>query len=44
MKKDLKLQLKFNYIDKEKYSKLISKSEEVGKLLNYMINNPEKFN
>ena len=35
--------LKFNYINKEKYDKFILKSEEVGKLLNYMINNPEKF-
>ena len=31
------------YISSEKKIELQSKSEEVGKLLNYMINNPDKF-
>lgn len=31
------------YINKENYNSLVSESEEVGKLLNYMMNNPEKF-
>ncbi|MGR3811242.1 four helix bundle protein [Jiulongibacter sp. NS-SX5] len=31
------------YIKEEQYLELSSKTEEVGKLLNYMINNPEKF-
>lgn len=32
-----------DYIPKEKYNELISKSEEVGKLVNHMIQNPEKY-
>lgn len=32
-----------NYISQETYDLLLSKSFEVGKLLNYMILNPEKF-
>jgi len=32
-----------NYITKETYSSLIEKSEEVGRLLNHMIENPEKY-
>ena len=35
--------LKFNYINREEYDRFIKQSEEVGKLLNYMINNSEKF-
>jgi four helix bundle protein len=31
------------YIDKTTYDELTTESEEVGKLLNYMILNPEKF-
>ncbi len=31
------------YIDLEIKNRLIGKSQEVGKLLNYMINNPGKF-
>jgi four helix bundle protein len=31
------------YITKDEYDDLILKSEEVGKLLNYMIDNPDKF-
>ncbi len=31
------------YITKEIYDKLISQSEEVGRLLNHMIENPEKY-
>ena len=32
-----------NYILQEEYVRLQFQSEEVGKLLNYMINNPERF-
>ncbi len=32
-----------HYISEEKYRELIEKSEEVGKLLNHMIENPEKY-
>tara|TARA_R100000935_G_scaffold41776_1_gene63447 strand:- start:320 stop:688 length:369 start_codon:yes stop_codon:yes gene_type:complete len=32
-----------NYISQKDYVRLQFQSEEVGKLLNYMINNPEKF-
>lgn len=32
-----------NYISEEKRNELQNKSEEIGKLLNYMMNNPEKF-
>ena len=39
----LDFSLSCKYIKKEKYSDLLLKSEEVGKLLNYMMNNPEKF-
>ena len=35
--------LSCKYITREKYDKLIQTSEEIGKLLNYMINNPAKF-
>ena len=31
------------YIDKETYKDMVERSEEVGKLLNFMIDNPEKF-
>jgi four helix bundle protein len=39
----LDFSLSFKYIIREEYEKLIQKSEEIGKLLNYMMNNPEKF-
>lgn len=39
----LDFSLTCKYINREKYNELKSKSEEVGKILNYMINNPEKF-
>ncbi|WNH10185.1 four helix bundle protein [Thalassobellus suaedae] len=32
-----------DYISKEKKTELQHKSEEIGKLLNYMMNNPDKF-
>ncbi|SFZ91738.1 four helix bundle protein [Flaviramulus basaltis] len=32
------------YISEEKKLELQYKSEEIGKLINYMINNPNKFN
>lgn len=35
--------LSCNYIKQEEYIRLSEKSKEVGKLVNYMINNPEKF-
>ena len=31
------------YISKEQHSQLVGENEEVGKLLNHMINNPEKY-
>ncbi|TBM98849.1 four helix bundle protein [Hyunsoonleella flava] len=31
------------YISKEKYSDFINQNNEIGKLINYMIHNPEKF-
>jgi four helix bundle protein len=31
------------YISQEQYNNLIEKSEEVGRLLNHMIENPEKY-
>ncbi len=31
------------YIEKKEFKNLINKSEEIGRLLNYMIYNPEKF-
>lgn len=33
-----------NYINLEIKEKLESKSSEIGKLINYMMNNPDKFN
>lgn len=33
----------YNYIDQETYRKIYSLNEEVAKLLQYMINNPDKF-
>ena len=39
----LDFSLVYKFINKEKYNDLIAKSEEVGKLLNFMINNPDKF-
>lgn len=39
----LEFALECEYIDKTTFDELTSESEEVGKLLNYMIVNPEKF-
>ncbi len=39
----LDFSLTCKYIEKEKYNSLRSESEEVGKLLNYMMNNPDKY-
>ena len=39
----LEYALKCSYIPEEIYAKLINGSEEVGKLINYMILNPNKF-
>ena len=35
--------LECEYINKSVYNNLITKSEEVGRLIHFMINNPEKF-
>ena len=35
--------LAFDYLEKETYTKLCNQAEEVGKLLNYMMENPDKF-
>lgn len=35
--------LKCEYIDKTTFKELLSKSEEIGKLLNHMIKNPDKY-
>jgi len=32
-----------NYIKKEDYTKCVNECKEIGKLINYMINNPDKF-
>jgi four helix bundle protein len=32
-----------NYIEKEIYTELLAQADEIGKLINYMIQNPEKF-
>ncbi len=39
----LQFSLACNYIEEKIVNKLINQSEEVGKLINYMILNPEKF-
>ncbi len=39
----LDFSLTYKYISKDDYDRLIMKSEEVGKLINYMINNPKTF-
>ncbi len=39
----LEFALACKYIDVETYTNLNDKSIEIGKLINYMINNPEKF-
>ena len=39
----LKFAFECNYITKEIYQKLSVKNIEIGKLINYMINNPGKF-
>ncbi|MBS7233277.1 four helix bundle protein [Flavobacterium psychroterrae] len=39
----LEFSLKCEYINQEKFDLLNRKSAEIGKLINYMINNPNKF-
>jgi len=39
----LEFSLKCSYISQEKYSDLSTRNIEVGKIINYMINNPAKF-
>ena len=33
----------FKYISREEYHHLINNSEEVGRMLNHMVENPEKY-
>lgn len=35
--------LKCNYLDKENHTQMLQESVEIGRLLNFMIQNPEKF-
>lgn len=39
----LEFALACKYIDKETFNDFLNNSEEVGKLIHYMINNPRKF-
>jgi four helix bundle protein len=39
----LKFALDCKYLDEKHYANLINLSDEVGKLLNHMMNNPEKY-
>ncbi len=39
----LKFSLSCNYLSIEKHDELVLQSDEIGKLLNHMMNNPEKF-
>ncbi|SMC34964.1 four helix bundle protein [Cellulophaga tyrosinoxydans] len=39
----LEFSLACQYIDQETYSELAENCEEIGRLINYMINNPSKF-
>ena len=39
----LDFSLSCKYIDKIKYKNLVERSEEIGKMLNHMIENPEKY-
>src|SRR6266480_953872 len=39
----LDFSLACKFIDKTKYKELLQKSEEVGKMINHMIENPEKY-
>lgn len=39
----LEFSLKCEYINQEKFDQLNMKNIEIGKLINYMINNPNKF-
>ncbi len=39
----LDFSLECNFIDQNLYKKLFTKSEEIGRLINHMIENPEKY-
>ena len=39
----MEFSLKCNYINESVYNELLNESNEVGKLINYMILNPQKF-
>jgi len=39
----LEYSLRCKYVDEEKYKYLMDENVEIGRLLNFMINNPDKF-
>lgn len=39
----LKFAVECEYLPQQKYDELVLQSDEVGKLLNHMMNNPEKY-
>jgi four helix bundle protein len=39
----LDFSLACRYIDRDAFDKMISRKEEIGRLLNHMLNNPEKY-
>lgn len=39
----LEFALKCGYMDDETYNNLTTKSEEIGKILSFMLSNPQKF-
>jgi four helix bundle protein len=39
----LEFALACNYITKDKFEELLNQSEEIGRLINHMINNPDKY-
>ena len=39
----LEFALSFEFIKQEKFELLMTKSEEIGKLLNHMLENPQKY-
>jgi hypothetical protein len=42
-KKAYKLAMECNYLEREIYSHLLQGTDEIGRLLNFMIQYPEKF-
>ena len=39
----LKFSLSFNYVSNDLYDELLNSSEEIGRLIDHMINHPEKY-